>query len=94
MISNNKQGHNNNINNNNNNNNNNINNNYYNKRTSIQLGWEIIVISEVIFTSCFFFKGKNKRGQIGILPKRMIFWCKIFSTINNENARKKDIVYS
>ena len=50
MISDNKQGHVNNINYNNNNNNNNINivnNNNYNKRTSIYLGCDIIVISRV-----------------------------------------------
>ena len=46
MITNNKQGHNNNINN-NNNYNNNINNNKYNKRTSIQLVCDIIVINLV-----------------------------------------------
>ena len=50
MISNNKQGHNNNINN-NNNDNNNINNKRYNKRTSIQLGCDIIVVSLVLITS-------------------------------------------
>ena len=63
MISNNRQGHNNNINNinnnnennNNNNNNININNNYYNKRTSIYLGCDIIVISLVysLFKAAF-----------------------------------------
>ena len=54
IISNNKQGYNNNNNNkknNNNDNNNNLNNNYYNKRTSIWLGCDIIVISLVRFYS-------------------------------------------
>ena len=51
MIRNNKQDYNNNINynnNNNNDNNNNVNNNYHNKRTSIQLGCDIIVVSLVL----------------------------------------------
>ena len=50
MISNNKQGYHNNINY-NKNNNNNVNNKYYNKKTSIWLGCDLIVIILVVYYS-------------------------------------------
>ena len=71
MISNNKQGYNNNINyNDNKNNNNNVNNKYYNKKTSIWLGCDIIVISLVIIL-CW---------KISIFSEPIIRWtsvCKV-----------------
>ena len=81
MISNNKQVYNNNINY-NNKNNNNVNNNYYNKRTSIYLGCDIIVISLVLILSyneffrSFILTPALKYMITNISRSQLIFWKK------------------